>query len=149
MKFNVKNIANYAASISAILVVLFGVSLASTIGRFRQVWKIPENDREQDSIIYILKEEIRHAEHIQEMTYEFARLMTDNNDKDDWFVVGEGGEKMDVDIRNTAEGVELAFIRKLFIIYPVYYDSADDGRKYIVMHEHNSDDRPSTYLYKE
>ena len=80
------------------------------------------------------------------MNWQFARLMTDDDDKYDWYYVDDDGILCDVDIRSTAEDIELAFMFGCFIIYPVYNSSADD-RKYIIVDDTRGKNQ-NYYLYK-
>ena len=79
------------------------------------------------------------------MNWELLRLMTDNRDGIDlYYLADDMGDVFDVDIRETAEGKQLAFIFKMFIVYPIYVET--NGRYYVMLH-HSSEQ--NTYLYKK
>jgi len=105
----------------------------------REIHSHEELDRIQEhdsSIIYF--------GYFQESVWEMLRLLTDDDDTLNWVVADDGGNVYDVDIRATAEDIELAFIFKLYMVLPVYFSPAD-RRKYIIVHENGQNQ--NYYLY--
>jgi len=150
VNINIDKLLKIAGAVSALLVLLFGISLATVRQRIVLMVKVPElvptivnNLEHTDSLTHILII-------TNQMLWEAARVMTDNRDTIEWRIVLQNGNSYDVDIRNTAEGFELAFISKLNVIYPLRRARAD-GRRYVVLHKEflSHDEEPNIYLYKK
>ena len=93
-------------------------------------------------LIPVLQELVIALEEYQEMSWEVMRLLTDDDDTLDWYYVDSSGQAFDVDIRATAENIELAFVRQTKMVYPIYWSPAD-RRKYII--DFNNE---NLYLYQ-
>ncbi|GAG60198.1 unnamed protein product [marine sediment metagenome] len=154
MKIDLKNTATQIILAGTLITMVFGVSFASVLNRGRAVWEGPQINARQDTIIakqnaVIIK--LRHdshwIEHAQEMNFQLLRLMTDDRDTRRYKITIENsGIEYNVDVRETAERVKLAFVDKLDIVYPIYIDHAD-GRMYIIFH--NIDDNENQNIYLE
>ena len=141
-----KDVATTLTAISTILVLFFGISLTAAIGNIREVLKTPEKIDillENDSIIY---DHIRHADYSHEMVWELFRIMTDDRDTCRWFYADENGIAKNVDIRSTAEYVELAFVFEGHEIYPVFDSPSEIDRKYIIR-RNGQREQYMTYLF--
>lgn len=152
VNLKLNNTAKTILTISALVVALTGVSLATWLKHGKEVWNSPDeivkmksDIYRRDSIIVRQHHEIHDLQDAQEMFFQLLRLMTDDDNTQRWKISIEGDKEYTVDIRNTAEGVELAFVSILNTVYPVYIDHADaEQRKYIIRH-HNGQNH-STYL---
>ena len=145
-KPSLKESVTFLTTLSTILMLIFGVSLTTTIGGFKAVLEAPkkiENLYKTDSLFH---EFLRHSDFHHEMVWEMFRVMTDDDDTLTWYYVTEIGTTFDVDIRSTAEDVEFAFIFKTNEIFPVFSSTADN-RKYIVRHNGDGQDY-MTFLFK-
>ena len=137
----------FLTTLSTALMLIFGVSLTTTIGGFKSVMEAPkkiENLYKTDSLFH---EFLRDSDHHHEMVWEMFRVMTDDDDTLQWYYVTEVGTTFDVDIRATAEDVEFAFVYQSNEIFPVYSSTADN-RKYIVRHNGSGQDY-MTFLYEK
>lgn len=143
-RINGKNIASWIGTANVILIAILGVNFGVFKDRIVEMWHAPES-------IVVLEKKIAEQDSINqlnenrwEMDFELDRLMTDNDDSLVYVIETNGGRQVyDVDVRNTAEDVEMAFIFDLYIPYPVNISVAD-GRKYIILH--NKDEKQNTYL---
>jgi len=79
-----------------------------------------------------LEVELAYHHKVNELNWQFARNMTDDNDKNRYLIAwgqSTNDQIKEVDVRNNNEGVEFGFVYDLWTIYPVRYDSADSTRK--------------------
>ena len=152
MPFKVRNktitfqdVTKFITSLAALVMVLFGVSLATTFKNIRQVFQTPQKiDQliENDRIIF---NHIKETDYSHEMVWELFRIMTDDIDTCRWYYADEAGVAKNVDIRETAERVELAFVFEGHEIYPVF-DSPADDRKYVIR-RNGDQENYITYLF--
>ena len=136
----------FLTTVSTALMLIFGVSLTSTIGGFRAMLDAPKQIKTLYQTDSLFHEFLRHSDHHHEMVWEMFRVMTDDDDTLQWYYVTVEGTSFDVDIRSTAEDVEFAFIFKTNEIFPVFSSTADN-RKYIVRHN-GSGQEYMTFLYQ-
>jgi len=128
------------------MVIFFGVSLATTVENVRDVFTVPQKLNQilaNDSVMFDFME---YSDHGHEMMWEMFRMMTDDDDTLQWYYVTEKGIAFDLDIRSTAEDVELAFVFKSHAIFPIFMSPADN-RKYIIR-QNGDKESYMTYLYK-
>ncbi len=152
MKVDLKNTYTKLTIVVGILAI-FGVSIRTVIHQTKDVWKSPEVNASQDTmiakqnvVITRLSREVHFLEHVNEMSFQLLRLMTDDRDTRRYKIVIESsGAEYKVDVRETAERVELAFVEKLNIVYPIYIDHAD-GRMYVIFHDINENENQNVYL---
>lgn len=142
-----KEIATTVGAVGTILVLLTGVSLATISTNVRNTFKLPEKFALTDSVVHHLDHDVHQLVHSNQMMWELARLMTDNIDTLVYIIAGSDGIAHEVDVRSTAEGVELAFIHDMNIVYPVRYSPADN-RKYIILHDIELGENQNIYLKK-
>ena len=144
MPVNGKNIASWIGTANVILIAVLGINVGVFKDRIVDIWQIPGKVEILESKVVIQDSLNRLIENRWEMYFELARLMTDNDDSLHYAIGLRGGRYVyDVDVRSTAEDVELGFVFDLYIPYPVRIAVAD-GRKYIVVHD--KDERQNTYL---
>ena len=155
MKITGKDIWKGVKWFAGALLLCTGMSFAVFLNQIKAVWNAPkeitriESDiYRRDSIIVQQAYEIHDLRDAQEMFYQMLRLMTDDHDTQRWKIIVEGSIEYPVDIRSTAEGIELAFVDKLNMVYRAYIDYADvTQRKYILRH-HNGGQK-GTYIEKQ
>ena len=140
---NISKMWTKILSTAAILATLTGTFTIS--GGIRWVGRELGTHEELDHIA-VLKDQTQDLIDYQEMSWEVFRLLTDDDDSLAWQYVDDMGQAFDVDIRSTAEDVELAFIFQTHMMYPVYYSPAD-RKKYIMVHDHHSGHVQNYYLY--
>ena len=142
-----KNIITILSGLSMVLLIFFGVNLATSVNSVKSVFRIPSKMENMHSIDSQLLYHVHELEHANELMWELARLMTDDPDQIIYAITYKDGVPYTIDIRQTAEGVELAFMFKKYIVYPLHY-SAADRRKYIVIHDYHSGTSENYYLYE-
>ncbi len=136
----------FLTTLSTALMLIFGVSLTTTIGGFKAVMQAPkkiESLYRSDSLFH---EFLKDSDHHHEMVWEMFRVMTDDDDTLTWYYVSEEGAAFDVDIRATAEDIEFAFVYQTHEIFPVFHSTAD-SRMYIIRHNGGDQDY-MTFLYR-
>lgn len=143
---SLKETVTFLTTISTLLMLVFGVSLTTTIGGFRAVFNAPEQIKQLYKSDSLFHEFLTHSDHHHQMVWEMFRVMTDDDDTLQWYYVTEEGASFDVDIRATAEDVEFAFVFRTYEIFPVFSSTADN-RKYIVRHNGDGQDY-MTFLYR-
>ena len=141
-----KNAITILGGISMILVIFFGVNLATSVKNVKSVFNLPAKIEHLQEIDSQLLYEVHELEHATELMWELARLMTDDPDTLLYTIV-VNGIPYNVDIRQNAEGVELAFVFKQYVVYPLMYSPAD-RRKYVVIHDFYSGNSEKFYLYE-
>jgi len=143
---NIKN--NVSLIIWGITIVTgaTGFSLLGGIDTLRSVFSTPDKIEEMQGTILQLDMQIHRLQHYQDNAWELSRLMTDDDDSLRWYFTDEG-ISFDVDIRETAEDVPLAFVYETSMIYQIYYSSSDN-RFYIMRHDHEDGDNENIYLNK-
>lgn len=145
MTINIDRVLKIAGTISGILILGFGISLATVREKVVDIVKVPPIVKELETRLIILEEMIHPMIDVHEMDWELMRLMTDNTDSTDLYEFADDvGNAYDVDIRETAEGVRLAFVFKMYIVYPMGIDT--NGRLFIMLHH---SDKQNTYLFKK
>lgn len=155
VQINIEKLVKNLSIIGSLLVIVFGISFASVIQRAKSIVEAPGNidsmivklDR-NINIIKQFEDKLEALGDYQEMSWELMRLMTDDDDTINWYYADEKGKVFNVDIRSTAEDVELAFIFKEYMIYPIYHSHADN-RLYIIVHDHTSDKNENYYLFEK
>ena len=155
MKITGKDIWKGVKWFAGALLLCTGMSFAVFLNQIKAVWNAPkeiailkDDIYKRDSIIIKQAYEIHDLQDAQEMFYQVFRLMTDDHDTIRWKIMVEGDIEYPVDIRSTAEDVELAFVDLINIIYRAYIDEADImKRKYLLRH-HNGGQK-GTYIEKQ
>ena len=145
-KPSLKESVTFLTTVSTLLMLVFGVSLTTTVGGFKAVFKAPNQIKQLYQTDSLFSEFRNDSEHHHEMVWEMFRVMTDDDDTLQWYYITEEGASFDVDIRATAEDVEFAFIYRTHEIFPVF-SSTSDNRKYIVRHNGGGQDY-MTFLHK-
>lgn len=138
-KITFKDIISVVTGFSTILVIFFGVSLATTVDNVKSIFALPKEVNALFVSDSLFHEFLQHSDHHHEMVWEMFRVMTDDDDTLQWYYVTEEGAAFDVDIRATAEDVEFAFVYRTNEIFPVFQSTADQ-RKYIVRHNGDNKD---------
>ena len=133
-------------TISTAIMLIFGVSLTTTIGGFRALMEAPKQIKGLHQTDSLFNDFLQHSDHHHEMVWEMFRVMTDDDDTLQWYYTTVEGAAFDVDIRSTAEDIEFAFIFRTNEIFPVFSSTADN-RKYIVRHNGDGEDY-MTFLYE-
>lgn len=142
----VKDLIKIIGSISTVLVLIFGISFATALKRFRNIIDAPSNIIElqkSDSIQHLILHDLEHA---NEYTWDLLRLMTDNHDSTIlWKVTDQQGVIHRVDIRETAEGVKLAFVFDYFVVFQIRIDNVD-SRLFINVHDQHTGETERYYI---
>lgn len=141
-----KSLVTFLTTLSTLLMLVFGVSLTTTIGGFKAVVQAPQKIQQLYKSDSVFQEFLEESDHHHQMVWEMFRVMTDDDDSLMWYYVTEEGAAFDVDIRATAEDIEFAFVYRTYEIFPVF-NSTSDRRKYIVRHGGKNEDY-MTFLYK-
>jgi len=142
-----KNVITVLSGLSMILVIFFGVNLATGVNNFKSFVKMPEKVKQMNEIDSSLLFHVHELQHANELMWKLARLMTDDPDTVLYRIVDVNGVPYEVDVRQTAEGVELAFVFKQYAVYPLRYSPAD-RRKYVVIHDYHTGASHNYYLYE-
>ncbi len=133
-------------SVSTVLILLFGVSLVTVFKKATIIVKYPEHRRELMNNDSIMDHEIHDLIHAQEFTWDLLRLMTDNHDSTILRKVTDNNSiDHDVDIRTTAEGVELAFVFDYFVVFQIRKDNVDN-RRFILVHDYESGETEKYFI---
>jgi len=155
MKIDLNKVTGGFSTVVAVLAI-FGVGWGSVTGKITDIWKAPLRiatlEERVDSLEKCSAESINVINQIfdyMEMDWQFGRLMTDNDDKDDWYIVTDQGIKYNIDIRNNAENVLLSFVHNMHMVYPIYKDPSDENKYYIIIHDHKYGKDQNLYLYKK
>jgi len=135
------------SGISMVMLIFFGVNLATGVNNFKSVFKVPQKIEAMSQVDSQLLHEVHELQHASELSWELMRLMTDDIDTLMYAITYEDGIPYNIDIRQTAEGVELAFVFKQYIVYPLRHSPADK-RKYIVIHDYYTGNSQNYYLYE-
>ena len=94
----------------------------------------------------VMDHEIHDLIHAQEFTWDLLRLMTDNHDSSLIYrVTDDNNITHDVDIRETAEGVELAFVFDYFVVFQIRHNNADN-RRFINVHNYDTGETDKYYI---
>lgn len=147
MKITGKNIVSGLGTIGAVLVLLFGVSLATTLDHVIKIIRSPAKVEAIENNDSIQDARIQRLENFQEMQFEFDRLITDSWDPTLYEIADDYGNAYNVIIRETAEGVQLAFVFGMNITYEVRVDV--DGRRFIYLHDNRLGTNQNTYIYEK
>jgi hypothetical protein len=141
-----KKLKEIAGVISMVAIILgaVGMSIGSLSSRIKAIYHAPERIEAISDTLQEVHMDVHMMQHAQEMEWELLRLMTDDDDSL-LYIITVGENEYYVDIRATAEDVELAFVKDMYIVYPVYYSPADN-RKYIILHDIRSDENLNKYL---
>ena len=145
MKVDIKKTMLSVGSVIGFL-ALFGISGGFLTGQLQGIWKAPGIIAEHEKRIDFLEKENDHLKHFMESLWEFGKEMTDNDDKIKW-KIGSHGVEYPVDIRNTNENIELAFIDYIYMIYKLNYDR--DSIRHLLLHDPNEHGKNRVDLYKE
>jgi len=134
----VKDLIKIIGSVSTVLILIFGVSLVTVFKKARIIFEYPEHKRELIINDSIMDHAIHDLEHANEYTWDLLRLMTDNPDSSILRQVTDlQGIKHDVDIRETAEGVQLAFVFDYFVVFQIRRDNVLQ-RQFILVHDYDT-----------
>lgn len=144
MKIDLQKISNNIGIILGFF-ALFGISGGFITGNIQEIWKAPEKVQILEGQVETLMEANEHIIHFKESYFEFARAITDNEDVVDWRI-GINGTEYPVDVRNTAEGYEMAFIRYMYMIYELRYDQ--DSIRHLLLHDKSEHGSNRVDLYK-
>jgi len=133
-------------SVSTVIILLFGVSLVTVFKKARIIFEYPEHKRELVAQDSILDHHIHDLIHANEYTWDLLRLMTDNLDSNVIRIVtDDNGIDHDVDIRETAEGVQLAFVFDYFVVFQIRRNPADQ-RMFINVHDYETGENQTYYI---
>ena len=142
----VKDLIKIIGSISTVLILIFGLSLATVLKKAKGIIHAPAKINTLIVLDSIQEREIHDLQHAQEFTWDLMRLMTDNHDSTTLLTVTDiQGEKHDVDIRHNAEMVELAFVFDYFVVFQVRRENVDN-RRYILVHDYESGETEKYYI---
>lgn len=109
-----------------------GFTLAGGIQWLHGQLKVQRKVEALEERVTELEIELKYHHKVNELNWQFARNMTDDNDKNIYAISwGQGinDQVKEVDVRNNNEGVEFGFVYDLWTIYPIRHDSADSTRK--------------------
>jgi hypothetical protein len=142
----VNDLIKIIGSISMVIVLIFGISLATVFKKIKKIIDSPEQ-------IYILtyndsiqEHDIHDLIHAQEFTWDLLRLMTDNHDSTIIRqITDENGVDHDVDVRETAEGVQLAFVFDYFVVFQIRKDNSDH-RQFILVHDYQTGENEKYFI---
>jgi len=142
----VKDLIKIIGSVSTVLILLFGVSLVTIFKKARIIFDYPTHRQELIDNDSTMDHAIHDLQHSQEFTWDLLRLMTDNNDSTVLRkVTDENGIDHDVDIRETAEGVQLAFVFDYFVVFQIRLNPAD-SRMFINVHDYETGETETYYI---
>ena len=142
----VKDLIKIIGTVSTVIILLFGVSLATVFKKATVIIKYPEHRRELLVNDSIMDHAIHDLIHSQEFTWDLLRLMTDNHDSTILrTVTDQNGIDHDVDIRETAEGVQLAFVFDYFVVFQIRRDNVDN-RQFILVHDYETGETEKYYI---
>ena len=142
----VKDLIKIIGTISTVMILIFGLSLATVLKRAKGIVNAPAAIRTLTLNDSIQEKEIHDLQHSQEFTWDLMRLMTDNNDSTILRKVTDlSGVKHDVDIRETAEGVQLAFVFDYFVVFQIRTDNVDH-RKFILVHDYETGETEKYFI---
>lgn len=136
-------------AVSTVIVFLLGGTITAIVGGFERIADIIDSpnrvvilERRVDS----LEEMIHKLKHSDEMFFHTFRYMTDNDNPHEYAVEAKGYDFPEVDIRNTNERLELAFIYEMWRIYPLDYDDADSLNLTVKLHDYDDHETKATKL---
>lgn len=142
----VKDLIKIIGTISTVMILIFGLSLATVLKKAKGIIHAPQQINTLVILDSIQEREIHDLIHAQEFTWDLLRLMTDNTDSTIiWKVTDNSGIKHDVDIRETAEGVQLAFVFDYFVVFQIRYDNVDN-RKFILVHDYETGETEKYFI---
>jgi hypothetical protein len=142
----IKDLIKIIGTVSTILILLFGVSLVTVFKKAKVIVQYPEHRRELIDNDSVMSHQIHDLIHSQEFTWDLLRLMTDNTDSTILRqITDENGIDHDVDIRETAEGVQLAFVFDYFVVFQIRSNPADN-RQFISVHDYETGESQKYYL---
>jgi len=143
MKIDLKKSMGGVVTFIAALTLFTGITAGVLRERLVSLWQLSgmKDDIEKTDF------SVHQQEHNDEMFFHFARNMTDNDNTIRYHIELDGGQIIhEVDIRNTNEGYEMAFVYGLWRIYPVHYDAADSTRLTIKLHDYTVGEEKATLL---
>jgi uncharacterized membrane protein len=142
----VKDLIKIIGTISTVMILIFGLSLATVLKKAKGIVHAPEQIKILNNNDSIQEREIHDLQHSQEFTWDLLRLMTDNNDSTVLRkVTDQSGVKHDVDIRETAEGVQLAFVFDYFVVFQIRRDTVDH-RQFILVHDYETGETEKYFI---
>lgn len=142
----VKDLIKIIGSVSTVLILIFGVSLVTVFKKARIIFEYPVHKQELVAKDSIMEHQIHDLQHANEFTWDLLRLMTDNHDSTIIRqITDENGIDHDVDIRTTAEGVQLAFVFDYFVVFQIRFNPADN-RMFINVHDYETGENEKYYL---
>ncbi len=142
----IKDLIKIIGTVSTVLILIFGVSLVTVFKKAKVIFDYPDDKRELVLKDSIMDHAIHDLIHAQEFTWDLLRLMTDNLDSTILRqITDENGLDHDVDIRETAEGVQLAFVFDYFIVFQIRTNPADN-RLFINVHNFETGENKTYYI---
>jgi hypothetical protein len=142
----VKDLIKIIGTISTVMILIFGLSLATVLKKAKGIVNAPTEIKILQLNDSIQEREIHDLEHSQEFTWDLLRLMTDNPDSSILRKVTDlQGIKHDVDIRETAEGVQLAFVFDYFVVFQIRTDNVLH-RKFILVHDYETGETEKYFI---
>jgi hypothetical protein len=144
MKVDLKKAVVIIGAVGAVLTAT-GLGWAGFTGKLKGAWTAGERLEILEEKVAKLEEENKHLEHFKESIFNFAIAITDNDDVEPW-KIGTHGTEYPADVRNTAEDYEMAFIKYMWMIYELRYDT--DSLRYIMLHDKNEHGSNRVDLYK-
>ena len=142
----VKDLIKIIGTISTVMILIFGLSLATVLKKAKGVINAPQQINTLIALDSIMDREIHDLQHAQEFTWDLLRLMTDNPDSSILRkVTDQGGVKHDVDIRATAEGVQLAFVFDYFVVFQIRRDNVLQ-RQFVLVHDYETGETEKYFI---
>jgi hypothetical protein len=122
------------------------LSLATVLKKAKGIVNSPAEIKNLQYNDSIQERAIHDLQHSQEFTWDLMRLMTDNLDSTLLLTVtDQSGINHDVDVRETAEGVQLAFVFDYFVVFQIRHDNVDN-RKFILVHDYETGETEKYYI---
>ena len=142
----VKDLIKIIGTISTVMILIFGLSLATVLKKAKGIVHAPQKINTLIILDSIQEREIHDLQHAQEFTWDLLRLMTDNPDSSILRkVTDQGGVDHDVDVRETAEGVQLAFVFDYFVVFQIRTDNVLH-RKFILVHDYETGETEKYFI---
>ena len=142
----VKDLIKIIGTISTVMILIFGLSLATVLKKAKGIVNAPQDIRTLQVNDSIQEREIHDLQHSQEFTWDLLRLMTDNPDSSILRKVTDlQGIDHDVDVRETAEGVQLAFVFDYFVVFQIRRDNVLQ-RQFILVHDYETGETEKYFI---
>ena len=142
----VKDLIKIIGTISTVMILIFGLSLATVLKKAKGIVHAPQKINTLIILDSIQEREIHDLQHAQEFTWDLLRLMTDNPDSSILRKVTDlQGIDHDVDVRETAEGVQLAFVFDYFVVFQIRRDNVLQ-RQFILVHDYETGETEKYFI---